>query len=465
MPPEPDAVVTPTRPTTSDDELLLSIGAVVGAVSLLGAPQPFVAQLRARYEAFLMPPSPGVARAFSVTLRFDAAPPGKLAGRVSETGARPLAVTAGERAMEITRWDFEVRLDAQGGRARAAWSGAGRCEMNPFAVDSLMRVLWSIFLSRDGGALVHACGLRHAEIGVVFPGQSGAGKTTLARKAPDADDVLSDEMVALRPSDEGWRVYGTPFWGDFARGGISMRSWPLRALGFLSQREGVVMAPITSSEATLRLLSCFVCFQTDRPTVERNLAIAARLCSEVRSVEAQLTRGATTAEIFRKLSPHLGPEITRKVPPHSTREMISEFRSFLRKHKTYAFKPRGSSMRPFLKSGDSLFIQAAGESDLAAGDVLLYWTPGRTPDEDALTCHRLVARVPAGRGRAARYLTKGDSLSHIERFENGRTSEILGKVSAISRDGRTWKVPGRAGNLARLFGSLVAMPILRMAGR
>jgi hypothetical protein len=38
-------------------------------------------------------------------------------------------------------------------------------------------------------------------------------------------------------------------------------------------------------------------------------------------------------------------------------------------------------------------------------------------------------------------------------------------VAAISRDGKTWPVPGRIGNLARLFGSLVAIPILRMAGR
>ena len=109
-----------------------------------------------------------------------------------------------------------------------------------------------------------------------------------------------------------------------------------------------------TSEATLRLLSCFVCFQTDRQTVQRNLGVAARLCAEVRSVEAQLTRTASTAEIFRKLGPHLGVDIERQVPPYSPREMISEFRSFLRKHKTYAFKPRGGSMRPFLKSGDSL---------------------------------------------------------------------------------------------------------------
>jgi hypothetical protein len=457
--------VTMSRDKDKGPQLLLSIGAVVGHLSFEGAPEPFVTQARARYDAFTMPPAPGVGRSFSAELRFEPAKPARTGGRGAEERARPLTVVADERTIEIDRWDFHLRLTAQKGRGRARWTGVGRCELNPFALDSLLRVLWSVFLPREGGALVHACGLRHAEVGVVFPGQSGAGKTTLARKAPDADDVLSDEMVALQLTDDGWRVYGTPFWGDFARGGISMRSWPLRCLGFLSQRESVVMAPITSSEATLRLLSCFVCFQTDRETVQRNLALAARLCSDVRSVEAQLTRTATTAEIFRKLGPHIGVDTERQVPPHSSREMISEFRSFLRKHKTYAFKPKGGSMRPFLKTGDSLFIQAAGESEVAAGDILLYWTPGRTPEEDALTCHRMVGRMPAMRGRAAKYLTKGDALSHIEKFENGRQTEILGKVSAVSRDGRTWKVPGRVGNLARLFGSLVAMPILRMAGR
>ena len=93
------------------------------------------------------------------------------------------------------------------------------------------------------------------------------------------------------------------------------------------------------------------------------------------------------------------------------------------------------------------------------------WTPGATAEEDALTCHRMVGRVPAMRGNAPKFLTKGDALSQIESFENHRQSEILGKVAAISRDGKTWPVPGRIGNLARLFGSLVAMPILKLAGR
>ena len=60
---------------------------------------------------------------------------------------------------------------------------------------------------------------------------------------------------------------------------------------------------------------------------------------------------------------------------------------------------------------------------------------------------------------------KGDALSAIEGFENGTESEVLGRVSAVSRDGKTVPVPGRLGNLARLLGSLVAAPILKMAGR
>jgi hypothetical protein len=81
------------------------------------------------------------------------------------------------------------------------------------------------------------CGLRHAALGMIVPGLSGAGKAILARKAPDSNDVLSDELVAVRHLDDGWRVFGAPFWGEFARGGISMRSWPLRTLAVLSHSQ------------------------------------------------------------------------------------------------------------------------------------------------------------------------------------------------------------------------------------
>jgi hypothetical protein len=307
------------------------------------------------------------------------------------------------------------------------------------------------------------------EAGVIFPGQSGAGKSTLARKVVEQERILTDELVAVSRGEMGrWRISGTPFWGDFKRGGGSIRSWPLNALAFLEQGESLSIRSIPASEAALRLLGCFLCFQTDADTAARNLAIAVDLCTDVNALVTRTGRETPLAEIEIGLGPYLSDRQRRDHPP-SSREMISEFRWLLTQSRQYAYKPRGNSMRPWLRSGDALFIQVVGEADLASGDILLYWTPGPTPHDDRLTCHRMVARRRSGATVAGKpkfkFYTKGDALSSIEGFENGKQSEILGRVSAISRDGRTVPVPGRIGNLARLLGSLVAAPILKMAGR
>ena len=445
-----------TRPGAGGSEKLtlsLSIGGIVGCLEIEGAQAIFLEQVRARYGAFILPSSPGGASDFSLRLKLDPiAAPGAASKRLAETEAHPLKVTASGRSIAAERWDFQARLQARSAprstpKRGVSYQGEARCEASPFALDCLLRVVYATLLPRLGGMLIHGCGLRHAAIGVIFPGVSGAGKSTLARKAPDADDVLSDEIVAVRRLDDGWRVFGTPFWGDFARGGISMRSWPLRTVAFLHQAREVAMAPITSSDATLRLLGCFLAFTTDRASVERSLAVAVQLCAEVRSVEASLTRTAPTAAVFRKLAPHLGPEVTRPVPPANARELISEFRALLRKQRSYAFKPRGTA-GGWLKSGESLAVQAPGlGAPLAPGDVVLSWVPGPTPDEDALSCRRL---------------STGGAREVADAAMGG---ELLGRVTLVSRDGKTLPLPGRVGDLARSFGPLVAIPMLRMAGR
>jgi hypothetical protein len=438
--------------------LSLSIGGIVGCLEITGAQAVFLEQVRARYGAFILPSGSGGASDFSLRLALEpiAAPGSSASKRLAETEAHPLKVTVKGRAIAAERWDFRARLQGRSaprsspGRGGVSYRGEARCEASPFALDCLLRVVYATLLPRVGGMLIHGCGLRHAAIGVIFPGVSGAGKSTLARKAPDADDVLSDELVVVRRLDDGWRLFGTPFWGDFARGGISMRSWPLRTVAFLNQAREVAMTPITSSDATLRLLGCFLAFTTDRASVERSLAVAVQLCAEVRSVEASLTRAAPTATVFRKLAPHLGPEVTRPVPPANARELISEFRALLRKQRSYSFKPKGTA-GAWLKSGESLAVQTPGlGAPLAPGDVVLSWVPGPTPDEDALACRRLStagARDAAAAGRA------------------GLGGELLGRVTLVSRDGKTLPLPGRVADLARSFGPLVAIPMLRMAGR
>lgn len=466
---------------TPGGELLISVGGVVGHLTWGAAPTLFIAQLRDRYGPYTVPPAPWVERAFSLRLDFLAAAPivdGET--RAGDVAARPLRIEESDQAIRLGRWDFTARLAPQvqrsarsRGGARppvpSAWSGTATCQMNPFALDSLLRVLWAIFLPRAGGALFHACALRIGEVGVIFPGQSGAGKSTLAAKVPDPERVLTDELVAVSRGELGrWRISGTPFWGDFKRGGGSIRSWPLRALAFLEQSDRVETRPLPHSEAAMRLLGCFLCFQTDADTAARNLAIAVDLATDIDGLALRTARETPMAAVETALAPHL-PDRNRRDQPPTAREMVSEFRWFLRQSRQYAYKPRGTSMRPWLRPGDALFIQAVGETEMVPGDILLYWTPGRTAHDDRLTCHRMVARMPAAGpaagGQKFKFFMKGDALSAIEGFENGRQSEILGRVSAISRDGQTQPVPGRIGNLARLLGSLVAAPILRMVGR
>src|SRR6185503_3018412 len=103
----------------------------------------------------------------------------------------------------------------------------------------------------------------------------------------------------------------------------------------------------------------------------------------------------------------------------------------------HAFRAQGGSMQPVLGAGDSLFLRAVAVDALRVGDIVAYWTPGATPERDRLTCHRLVARLRNRRtGRYELYL-KGDAASGIERLVPGERSEILAKVVAVSRDGRT----------------------------
>src|SRR5438309_2180797 len=227
---------------STQTDIMLSVGGVVGRLSLGAAPAAFLDQVAARYDAFRLPAADLTDRAFALQVTFMPAAAVRAEGRTGEIVAHPLRITNNARAgvMKGERWDFSFKLSHGTFRKRQRWAGQARCEMNPFALDSLLRVLWSTFLSRDGAALIHSAGLRQAT-------------------------------------------------------------------------------------------RCF---------------------------EVESRRESPAAEVMACVTPHATAS-RRATQPQSTREMISEFRSFLRKHKTYAFKPRGNSMRPWLKAGDSLFIQAA----------------------------------------------------------------------------------------------------------
>jgi len=119
-------------------------------------------------------------------------------------------------------------------------------------------------LSQGKGVEVHGCGLRdNAGRVYLFAGQSGAGKSTMARLWVDRPGVtlLSDERVVLRTDRDRITVYGTPWQGDAQL--ASPLSGELAAIFFLNRGATNTVAPAGGLRATASLLACsFLPFHT-----------------------------------------------------------------------------------------------------------------------------------------------------------------------------------------------------------
>ena len=139
------------------------------------------------------------------------------------------------------------------------WKGSGTIEANIYQFDTLLRLLHSHFMLKDGGFLIHACGIKHRNKGYLFAGRSGSGKSTLAKKAP-YHDVLSDELVGLRLSNRKPVLMGTPFWGEFQKGG-QPASCTLKGIYFLNKNTHPKLIPLPPASAMKKLLKLILFFE------------------------------------------------------------------------------------------------------------------------------------------------------------------------------------------------------------
>lgn len=123
-----------------------------------------------------------------------------------------------------------------------------------YRFDALLRLVYSLWLVRSGGIMLHAAGVKDHDRVYVFCGVSGSGKTTIARLSGQRS-VLSDELIAVRPVNGSYAVWGTPFLGEFAGGGLNIQS-NLKHIFFLKKNSRNFL---TAPEKIERLKSLFEC--------------------------------------------------------------------------------------------------------------------------------------------------------------------------------------------------------------
>jgi hypothetical protein len=180
----------------------------------------------------------------------------------------------GPGRLRVERHDFLATLDL---RARAGTVALGA--VDHVAVDTFLRVAYSLALLDAGGLLVHAASLARAGRAWVFPGPSGSGKTTLTRLSPEAT-LLSDEISVVRLAPGGARGHGSPFWGELARAGENTAA-PVGAIHFLHHADRHAATAMTPRAALTALLPNVLFFAAAPSLVARVLDVAGALVERV----------------------------------------------------------------------------------------------------------------------------------------------------------------------------------------
>jgi hypothetical protein len=179
-----------------------------------------------------------------------------------------------EGRWQLERGDFRAEWDP------AARQGRIRQSANPYSIDTVLRIVHTLVLAREGGFLMHAASAMRDGKAFLFAGASGAGKTTISRLAPADAHVLTDEISYVRREADGYYAYGTPFAGELARAGENLRA-PLDTIFLLAQGAENRVAPVAQPEAARGVLGNVLFFAQDVELVQAVFLSALELVERV----------------------------------------------------------------------------------------------------------------------------------------------------------------------------------------
>lgn len=238
--------------TNTRTMLSSSIGIGGVTVALRTDSAEYVEMLESRYGGF-----PGGAR---VDYEFDV----ELVAFAEGDPDDDVSVEYADGLWRMRRGDFRAEWDPVARRGRV------RQSLNPYAIDSLLRILHTLVLAGKGGVLMHAASVIRNGKAYLFTGVSGAGKTTISRLAPADATLLTDEISYVTRSEAGGYIaHGTPFAGELAKPGENV-SAPLAGIFLLAKGPENRVEEIEAS-AVVRTILANILFFAHEPDMVRDV--------------------------------------------------------------------------------------------------------------------------------------------------------------------------------------------------
>jgi len=166
-----------------------------------------------------------------------------------------------------------------------------------------LELLMMTYLAEDRGAILHACGVAKEGRGLLFVGESGAGKSTMARMwaREEGFAVLSDDRVIVRPKGQGYWMYGTPWHGEAAFAApLGVR---LERIFFLKHGERNSLQESTGIDPLSRFVTCSFLPHWDDRGMAFSLEFLAELAATIPCQELTFTPDRRAIDLVKNLSP------------------------------------------------------------------------------------------------------------------------------------------------------------------
>jgi hypothetical protein len=232
-------------------------------VRLLCHDRSFDRLVRKRYANFL---GPGDGEAAELTVN--------LLTRGERGPDADLEVFYRDGTWHIQRGDFRAEWNLHSRRG-TVWQAR-----SPYSIDSVLRILHTLILSEQGGFLLHASSMIRNGQALLFAGQSGAGKTTMCRLAPEDSILLTDEISFVRRVGDTYCAFGTLFYGELAVPGKNTFA-PVAALYLLEHASVNRVERVSPRQALTQFLRNVLLFARESESVHRVFASAFDLISSV----------------------------------------------------------------------------------------------------------------------------------------------------------------------------------------